>query len=194
MTSAPRRRTAAALVAAALSVALTVPLGLVSPASAAPSRAAAVPAAAVPSAAAAAVPAKLHRKLPRDSGEGRRIVYDRSKQHVWIVKANGTVIREFPVTGRSDWPRSGTYHVFSKSPTSYSPVYNVYWRYMVRFAHGNTASIGFHSIPTTSSGRPIQSVSSLGQPLGLGGCVRSADDNARFIYKWAGIGTKVVVL
>ena len=141
-----------------------------------------------------AVAARDHRPLPDDSGSGRRIVYSRPKQHVWIVGADGVVIRDFPVTGRSDWPRAGRYRVFSKSPWSHSTTYNVSYRYMVRFAHGRTAPIGFHTIPVGASGRPIQPESTLGQPLGLGGCVRSATPNARFLYHWAYIGTRVVVL
>ena len=142
----------------------------------------------------AAAPYVPTRRLPKNSGLGRRIVYQRAEpQHVWIVNVLGKVVRDFPVTGRRDWPLAGRYHVFSKSPWSTSTVYHVDWRYMVRFAHGHSADIGFHSIPTRN-GVPIQSVGSLGQALGLGGCVRSASANASYIYRWAGIGTKVIVL
>jgi lipoprotein-anchoring transpeptidase ErfK/SrfK len=34
----------------------------------------------------------------------------------------------------------------------------------------------------------------LGKPVGRGGCPHSADPDARFLYRWAGIGTKVVVV
>jgi hypothetical protein len=184
----------AALLGAALAMGVA---GLVVPA---PAGAAAVPAAGVPAAAPAAAAASRPAvyvptmKLPRGTGTGARIVYKRSEpQHVWILDVKGHVIRDFPVTGRSDWPRAGRYRVFSKSPWSTSTHYGVDFQYMVRFAHGNSASIGFHSIPTRN-GHPIQSVSSLGQALGLGGCVRSAKPNAVFIYRWAKVGTRVVVL
>jgi hypothetical protein len=151
---------------------------------------------AVPTAAATA-PSSVTREgrmVPADSGKGRRIVYSRPDQHVWILDKDGLVIRDFPVTGRSDWPRAGKYRVFSKSEWSHSPTYGVSYRYMVRFTYGNAAPIGFHSIPVTGSGRPIQTEATLGQALGLGGCVRSAWTNATFIYRWAGLGTRVVVL
>lgn len=201
-------RTTRLLALAAAAAAVTAPL-LVAPATvAAPAPARATPASsasgatavaasdlpvsAVPEVAAARyVPT---RKLPKNSGLGRRIVYQRAEpQHVWIVNVLGKVIRDFPVTGRRDWPLAGRYYVFSKSPWSTSTVYHVDWRYMVRFAHGHSADIGFHSIPTRD-GVPIQSVGSLGRALGLGGCVRSATPNAAYIYRWAGIGTKVIVL
>lgn len=133
--------------------------------------------------------------LPRGSGTGRRIVYsERVPQHAWLVDARGCVVRDFKVSGRKDWPRPGTYHVFSKSPTSSSGVYGVRFRWMVRFAHGRAASIGFHTIPTYANGRFTHPVSQLGLAVGHGGCVHSTDADALFLYRWAPVGTTVVVL
>jgi lipoprotein-anchoring transpeptidase ErfK/SrfK len=70
---------------------------------------------------------------------------------------------------------------------------DVKWRYMVRFAYGpGGGRIGFHEIPTRF-GVPLQSESQLGQPLS-GGCVRQATADAIWVWNWAPIGTKVVVL
>ena len=41
---------------------------------------------------------------------------------------------------------------------------------------------------------PETRLSSLGRPVGRGGCPHSADENARFLYRWASVGTKVVVV
>ena len=134
-------------------------------------------------------------KVPRSSGTGRRIVYsERTPQHVWIIDRRGRVVRDFPVSGRPDWPRPGSYRVFSKSPRSWSSTYGVSFRWMVRFAHGHAAAIGFHTIPRYPSGRRMHSPSKLGQPVGRGGCPHSADPDAKFLYRWAGIGTRVVVV
>jgi len=66
---------------------------------------------------------------------------------------------------------------------------------MVRFAKScNGGNIGFHEIPTdTSTGYKLQSVSQLGTPLS-GGCVRQAVSDAVWMWNWAYVGTKVVVL
>lgn len=181
-------------VAAAAGLVAALAVGLVAPGATAVPVAGTAPATARSATAASDSVTREGRMVPADSGKGRRIVYSRPEQHAWIIDADGLVVRDFPVTGRSDWPRAGKYRVFSKSPWSHSPTYGVSWRYMVRFAHGNAAAIGFHSIPVNGSGRPIQSEASLGQALGLGGCVRSAWTNASFIYRWAGLGTRVVVL
>jgi hypothetical protein len=44
------------------------------------------------------------------------------------------------------------------------------------------------------SGRKIQADADLGAPIGLGGCVRQREVDAKWLYAWATIGTKVVVL
>jgi lipoprotein-anchoring transpeptidase ErfK/SrfK len=134
--------------------------------------------------------------LPANSGSGRRVVYSKSKQRLWVVDGAGTMIKTHRVSGRQTPldPRPGTYSVFSRSRYTYS-INNpsIKWGYMVRFAHGATGgNIGFHEIPT-QYGRPVQSVSQLGQPLS-GGCVRQAIPDAIWMWNWAYIGTRVVVL
>ena len=65
---------------------------------------------------------------------------------------------------------------------------------MVRFAIGGDEgdNIGFHEIPK-KDGVPVQSVSQLGTPLS-GGCVRQSTPDAIYMWNWAPVGTKVVVL
>jgi hypothetical protein len=138
---------------------------------------------------------KPTRKLPADSGEGRRIVYAQHKGHVWIVGTDGQVVRDYPVTGRIGRPAPGSYRVFSKSPTAVNPIAKVRFDLMVRFAHGITgAAIGFHTIPRWYDGRPIQRENQLGQMIGAGGCVRQSKADARWLYRWAKVGERVVVL
>lgn len=145
-------------------------------------------------------PARLTAKiaqnlpLPAKSGTGRRIVYSASEQHLWIVDAAGTVLRDYPVTGRVDRPGPGTYSVYSKSEQSYNPIAKVTFTHMVRFAYGVTgASIGFHSIPKWTNGKALQTDASLGLALGRGGCVRQTMANATYLYDWSKVGDKVVV-
>jgi lipoprotein-anchoring transpeptidase ErfK/SrfK len=135
------------------------------------------------------------RPLPAHSGDGRRIVYQESSMHLWVVGADGVVIRDYPVTGRPGWPRPGSYKVFSKSLATVSPKYGVTFDYMVRFAKGRSLNIGFHDIPRViGSGKPIQAEEDLGAPVGHGGCVRQRTPDAKWLYGWATIGTPVYVL
>ena len=115
--------------------------------------------------------------------------------HLWVVDTDGTVLRDYPVTGRPGWPRPGSYHVFSKVPVAASPKYHVTFDWMVRFAHGQELNIGFHDIPRLmGSGIKIQADAQLGAPIGHGGCVRQRTVDAKWLYAWATIGTPVTVL
>jgi lipoprotein-anchoring transpeptidase ErfK/SrfK len=135
--------------------------------------------------------------LPLDSGDGKRIVYSKPRQRVWVVEGDGTVSKTHAVSGRLKYnqPTPGTYHVFSKSMNTCNIKKPwICWRYMVRFAYGGDEgdNIGFHEIPK-ENGVPVQSESQLGIPLS-GGCVRQRTEDAVYIWNWAPVGTKVVVL
>ena len=132
--------------------------------------------------------------VPIKSGTGRRIVYANRQQRVWVINADNEVIRTFPVSGMLGQPGNGTFSVFSKSPSSYSPEFaGVTFRFMTRFAIGrNGGNIGFHEIPIRNS-KPMQTVDELGAFKGSG-CLRSSTQDALFIYRWATLGTKVVVV
>ena len=132
--------------------------------------------------------------VPIKSGTGRRIVYANRQQRVWVINADNEVLRTFPVSGMLGQPGNGTFSVFSKSPTSFSPEFaGVTFRFMTRFAIGrNGGNIGFHEIPIRNS-KPMQTVDELGAFKGSG-CLRSSTKDALFIYQWATLGTKVVVV
>ncbi len=132
--------------------------------------------------------------IPANSGSGRRAIYSKSRQRVWIVEADGSLVRTYLVSGRMNQPNPGTYHVFSRSAYTCSIVHNnVCMRFMVRFTKGPTGdNIGFHEIPRRD-GVPLQKDSQLGQALS-GGCVRQATGDAELMWSWAGIGTTVVVI
>ena len=124
----------------------------------------------------------------------KHIIYGRGAQRVWLVEVDGSLLDTYPVSGRANNPRPGTYAVFSKSPKAWSSG-GATMDHMVRFAHGQFSdlSIGFHAIPRSGNGKPVQSESELGQFRSLG-CVRQRDDKARQLYEWAPVGTPVVVL
>jgi hypothetical protein len=64
--------------------------------------------------------------------------------------------------------------------------------YMVRFTRGENAAIGFHDIPRDMRGRAVQSWSDLGKELSAG-CIRQRPRDARELWRFALVGTRVVV-
>jgi peptidoglycan hydrolase-like protein with peptidoglycan-binding domain len=133
--------------------------------------------------------------LPPDSGEGRRLVYDRSGQRVWAVDKDGTTIRSWLVSGsqyNNELP--GTHKVYSKSEVTTAWNGKAFLKLMVRWMRTEIGAIGFHQIPVRrSDGSVYQTEEELGTRLS-GGCQRQAKEDAEFLWKFAKIGTPVVVI
>ncbi len=140
-----------------------------------------------------APPAVPFPAVPANSGQGFRIIYDNDRQRVWMVDQHDLIVDSYLVSGRRATPGPGVYEVFSKSERAWAGHDGITMNHMVRFAHGSSLAIGFHSIPRDRYGRPLQSESELGT-YRSSGCVRQADHKAAALYAWAPIGTTVVVL
>jgi hypothetical protein len=134
------------------------------------------------------------KPIPMKSGKGERIIYSLGEQHVWLIDQNGALVADFPTAGRADKPGVGRYQVASKSRKSSNLDYRVTFNYMVRFAKGQRAWIGFHDIPRTYKGNLWHSTEELGAPIGKGGCPHLEKSNAKYLYDFAKIGTRVVVV
>jgi lipoprotein-anchoring transpeptidase ErfK/SrfK len=136
---------------------------------------------------------------PKNSGTGKRIIWDKSANQVWLVEKTGTVRCSYLVTDNDEDTPVGTYQVRSKSVWSSSVDEGRYWRlaHMVRFylQPGHRLWIGFHAVPVSPSGQLIQPLSSLGKAgYRSHGCVRQHPTNAANLFAFARIGTKVVVI
>lgn len=132
-------------------------------------------------------------EAPFDSGSGRRIVYSVEQQRVWWVDDQNVVVNSYLVSGRANTPRPGHYNVFSKSRHTTSLNGSSRMEFMVRFTWGNSAAIGFHSIPVNRRGQPLQSEAELGQYRSAG-CIRQRYADAAGLYDFAQVGTAVVVV
>jgi hypothetical protein len=130
--------------------------------------------------------------LPADSGTGRRVVFDMSTQRVWLVGAGDDVQRTYLVSGSlTDNLQPGSYQVYSRSMHAVGVDDSGTMEYMVRFAHGAHAAIGFHDIPTLD-GKRVQARADLGTPQSHG-CIRQWRPDAKALWRFAPVGTSVVV-
>jgi hypothetical protein len=134
--------------------------------------------------------------VPADSGTGRRVVFDMSRQRVWLVgqQAGRDVVRRtYRVSGSvTDNLQPGSYEVYSKSLRAWGVDDSGSMRYMVRFAQGDNAAIGFHDIPVLD-GAYVQTREQLGTPQSHG-CIRQWRPDARALWAFAPVGTDVVVV
>jgi peptidoglycan hydrolase-like protein with peptidoglycan-binding domain len=133
--------------------------------------------------------------LPPNSGEGRRLVYERAGQRVWAVDKDGAIIRSWLVSGsRYNNEMPGTHKVYSKSEITTAWNGKAFLPLMVRWLKTQIGAIGFHQIPVKrSDGSLYQTEEELGTRLS-GGCQRQAKEDAEFLWKFATIGTPVVVI
>jgi lipoprotein-anchoring transpeptidase ErfK/SrfK len=132
--------------------------------------------------------------LPENSGNGRRVVYDRAGQRAWAVGDNGQIIRSWLVTGSqysNEMP--GTHTVYSRSEMSTAWNGQAYLPQMIRYQRTQIGHIGFHAIPLhVDDNTPYQGTDELGTRLS-GGCQRQHNLDAAFMWAFADIGTTVVV-
>ena len=133
--------------------------------------------------------------LPANSGSGKRVVYSRGGQRVWAVDKNEKVIRSWLVAGskyNNEVP--GTHEVYSRSEVSTAWNGKAFLPKMIRWLKTDIGNIGFHGIPRhVADGSRYMKDSELGTRLS-GGCQRQADADATFMWDFAQVGTKVVVL
>jgi len=132
------------------------------------------------------------KALPQHSGSGRRVVFSQGRQRVWLVSGDHHVARTYHVSGSlTDNLDPGTYEVYSRSEKAWGIDDSGTMRYFVRFAHGDNAAIGFHDIPV-DDGRLVQTKAQLGTPQSHG-CIRQERPDAIALWKFAPLGTTVVV-
>ena len=138
-------------------------------------------------------PATRQVQPPQHSGHGKRVVYDISVQRVWLISARNDVKRTYLVSGgRTYVVAPGSYEVYSKSRHAIGVDDSGTMDYMVRFAYGTTAAIGFHDIPVLN-GKPVQTRAQLGTPQSHG-CIRQRSTDAKALWRFSPVGTTVVVL
>ena len=136
---------------------------------------------------------KADPKVPADSGDGKRIVFDQSDQRVWLVDDDETVTRTYLVSGSLyDNLDPGTYSVYSRSEQAWGVDDSGTMKYFVRFTEGDAGgAIGFHDIPV-DNGDLVQTVAQLGTPQSHG-CIRQEREDAIALWDFAPIGTEVDV-
>jgi peptidoglycan hydrolase-like protein with peptidoglycan-binding domain len=132
--------------------------------------------------------------LPEDSGNGRRVVYDRAGQRVWAVSEDDEIIRSWLVSGSkysNEMP--GTHTVYSRSEMSTAWNGQAWLPLMIRYQETDIGHIGFHGIPRhVADNSPYMTTDELGTRLS-GGCQRQHNLDAQFMWGFATVGTTVVV-
>lgn len=137
-------------------------------------------------------------KGPNSTGKlaAKYIEVDISQQKMYLFK-NDKLIKEYRVSTGLEYPTpTGEFAVLNKSGLGYSRIYHVYMPYWMGFNFSTKlhAYFGIHELPYSLSGnqkiqRPPEFI---GNP-NTGGCVALGVGDAKAVYQFADIGTKVVI-
>lgn len=142
-------------------------------------------------------------KIYYDSGpnsDGRLaskyIEVDISQQKMYTF-SNGKLLKEYRVSTGLDYPTPvGEFTILNKTGLGFSTIYNVWmaWWMGFKYSEEHHAYFGIHELPyTITDGSKIhRPVSNIGTPS-TGGCVALGVGDAQQVYRFADIGTKVVI-
>lgn len=124
------------------------------------------------------------------------IEVDISQQKMYLFQ-NGKPTKEYRVSTGLDYPTpTGEFTILNKVGLGYSTIYDVWLPWWMGFKYSNEldAYFGIHELPYKLSGdQTIQRPSNfIGQP-NTGGCVALGVGDAQEVYRFADIGTKVVI-
>ena len=119
----------------------------------------------------------------------KKIEVDLTKQKLKILEGE-KIIAEFLVsTGSKEAPTPiGKFKVKSKKVMVYSKIANCWLPFWVGFT--SDGLYGFHEVPICQEGR--KGLEYLGKPASIG-CVRLGIKDSETLYKWAEIGTPVII-
>src|SRR5574341_256731 len=123
---------------------------------------------------------------------GKTILVDISDQHVYAYEKGKLIFSFVASTGRNHSTRAGRYKILDKIPKAYSDPWGFWMPYWMGFEYvGSNLENGFHSLPVLSNGVQIWG-KKIGSPITYG-CVVLKPNDMKKLYRWAGIGTAVVI-
>ncbi len=123
------------------------------------------------------------------------IEVDISQQKMYVFKS-GKLLKTFRVSTGLDYPTPiGTFTILNKAGLGFSNIYQSWLPYWMAFDYSDelNAYFGIHETPyRLVDGQEYRKPNFIGQP-NTGGCVALGIGDAKFVYQFADIGTKVVI-
>lgn len=124
------------------------------------------------------------------------IEVDISQQKLYTF-ANGALVKTYRVSTGKDYPTpTGSFEILNKSGLGFSTIYNVWMPWWMGFAYSNQlhAYFGIHELPyAETNGNKIQRPRDFIGTPNTGGCVALDVGEAKEVYQFADVGTKVVI-
>ncbi len=119
----------------------------------------------------------------------KRIEVDLSEQRLRYYLGDIQIRSTKVSTGKSATPTPiGEFSILNKSPRAWSRIAKLWMPYWMGFASGK---YGLHELPEWPGGRK-EGANHLGTPVS-GGCVRLGIGEAKKMYDWTPVGTKLII-
>jgi hypothetical protein len=134
--------------------------------------------------------------LPKRSGSGRRIVWSKSANRVWLVTSAGRVADTFAVSDNDRKTPVGTYPIKRRNPAATSATGAKLAHFLGFYQRpGHTAWIGLHAVPQRGA-KYDRRLGALGRPSQkpTPGCIYTTPKDALKTWRFARTGTRVVVV
>lgn len=126
----------------------------------------------------------------------RYIEIDISQQRMYTFD-KGVLVKSYRVSTGKDYPTpTGIFEVLNKTGLGFSTIYNVWMPYWMGFSYSSElhAYFGIHELPFFySAGNKIQRPRDFIGVPNTGGCVALDVGDAKEVYQFADIGTKIVI-
>lgn len=137
-------------------------------------------------------------KGPNSDGmlAAKYIEVDISQQKMYTFAKN-KLLKEYRVSTGRDYPTpTGTFTILNKAGLGYSTIYSVWMPWWMGFSYSTElhAYFGIHELPySLTDGNKIQRPASFIGTPNTGGCVALGVGDAQEVYRFADIGTKLVI-
>ena len=115
-----------------------------------------------------------------------------SKQHLYAYEGDTLVYSFIVSTGASNSTSVGTFSILDKIPHAWSDPWGFFMPYWMGIYWVGYTENGIHALPVLTNGTVIWG-NGLGTPISHG-CVVLGTQDARTLFNWADIGTRVQIL
>ena len=134
-------------------------------------------------------PAKVKKKTPRGK---KKIVVDISEQRCWRYEGDKMLNTWRCSTGRNNSTKTGRFRVQSKLRKAYGSTWNIWMPWWMGIYWSGPVENGIHGLPWNAKTGGRTWAGLVGRPITYG-CVMLNDKNAETLWKWADIGTQVII-
>jgi len=134
-------------------------------------------------------PGSVKKKKARGA---KKIVVDISQQRCWRYEGDTLLNTWRCSTGRNNSTKTGSFRVQSKLRKAYGSTWNIWMPWWMGIYWSGPVENGIHGLPWNAKTGGRTWAGLVGTPITYG-CIMLTDKSAETLWKWADIGTRVII-